>query len=190
MNITLEKKVTIEKSFTTNDKGYRKHSVFISGRRCNQFMLHLEERGIKDVASYKTLRYEFIQCFQSNDFRTITKYLGHPQFRTIVSHRRRRAFPVLVKKKTGLLESLGYITQIENPSTAPLSKDAYFMLNWEKVQRINACVSRGGREEREERERERLLLPTPLHTHKYSLEKDLSPHEKMILKAAKKEAST
>ncbi len=105
-----------------------------------------EDRGFTDVIGYSTLRLEFTYCFGSNEFRTIAKYIGHPAFTTVVKPKRGRSFKATVKKKVGLLETLGYITQIDD-----LSTEAYYHLNWEKVQRINVCASIEREIEREER---------------------------------------
>lgn len=180
-NVAVEKKVSIEKTFTTNDKGYRKHTVFTSGKRRNQFMLHLKERGLTgDIITYNTLKYEFTLCFGSNEQRTIIKYLGRPSYKVMVKPKRRFAYPVTVPKKTGLMETLGYITRLEEPN---------YKLNWGKVQRINVCVPPLSIREREEEEAPPHTLPPTPYTHKYSLEKRLSPREKLVLEAAKKEAS-
>ncbi len=111
------------KPFTTEPKT-RRHGNFISGDRCRVFMEHCWEKGLRKKASWETLEFEFVQCFETNDSRTVQKYVGRPskfvnyQASNMVrinhisgkvaqfSYRTTRK----VSRKRGLLEALGYIT--------------------------------------------------------------------------------
>jgi len=91
-------------------------------------MEYLWEKGRWKKASYPTLEWEFIQFFQTNDKRTIVKYLGRP--RQIVRYsagnvvRMNRQSGLLAQfdyhntrkldRKQGLLEILGHITDLKN----------------------------------------------------------------------------
>ena len=87
-------------------------------------MQYLWEHKLKNC-SWETLRYEFVQKFQTNDPRVIDKYLGHPEetvrhAESSVVRQNRNSGTVAhfmyanqrtVKTKRGLLEELGYITR-------------------------------------------------------------------------------
>jgi hypothetical protein len=113
-------------TFTTQPKT-RKHltrGAFISGTRAAQFMQHLWDAGLKKSCSYETLKWEFVNCFGTNDTRTVERYIGRPE-QTI---RSKGSSTVRVNRtsgkialfdysnnrktcrKQGLLENLGYIT--------------------------------------------------------------------------------
>ena len=129
--------VSKHKIFDTKPKTWR-HGNFISGDRCRVFMRQLWEKGLRKRASFPTLEYEFQQCFETNDKRTVIKYLGRPQQTVRYSavsvvrmdrssgkianfeyHNKRK-----VDAKKGLLEILGYMTDLKN---------GYFKLNHEKL---------------------------------------------------------
>jgi hypothetical protein len=68
-------------TFTTQPKT-RKHltrGAFISGTRAAQFMQHLWDAGLKKSCSYETLKWEFVNCFGTNDTRTVERYIGRPE---------------------------------------------------------------------------------------------------------------
>jgi len=88
-------------------------------------MEHLWELKLKDC-SYETLEFEFIQCFGTNEPRTIKRYLGIPeqvvksQGSTRMLRMNRMSGKVAVFEyyhkrkipaKKGLMEILGYITR-------------------------------------------------------------------------------
>jgi len=116
-------------NFTTEPKTrrYLTHGAFISGHRAVEFMETLFGKGLREC-SWVTLRYEFIQKFQTIDPRTIDKYLGHPE-ETVrwpgsnVVRQNRNSGAVAhfmysnerkVNVKKGLLEELGYMTKEGN----------------------------------------------------------------------------
>jgi len=116
----------MEKSFTTKPKT-RRHGNFISGDRCRVFMEHCWEKGLRKRASYDTLEFEFIHCFETNDSRTIHKYIGR-QGKVVNYHAsnmvriNRTSGKVAqfnyrttrrISRKQGLLETLGYISYCE-----------------------------------------------------------------------------
>lgn len=113
-----------EPGFTNNPKTRRHVKGFTSGTRAHDFMETLFRKGLREC-SWVTLRYEFIQKFQTNDPRAIDKYLGHPE-ETVrcagssVVRQNRNSGTVAhfmyanqrtVKNKKGLLEELGYMTR-------------------------------------------------------------------------------
>jgi hypothetical protein len=127
----------VNKSFTTKPKT-RKRGHFISGDRCRAFMLHLWDVGLHKKARPKTLEYEFVQCFETNDSRIITKYIGRTK--EVVRSRRDMVrinrssgdvanfnyqYSTHITQKTGLLEQLDYITFSKD--------DGYFKLNHERM---------------------------------------------------------
>lgn len=91
-------------------------------------MEYLWGKGRWKKASYPTLEWEFIQFFQTNDKRTIIKYLGRPQQTVRYSAgnvvRMNRSSGELAQfeyhntrkldRKRGLLEKLGYVTDLGN----------------------------------------------------------------------------
>jgi hypothetical protein len=99
-------------------------------------MQHLWEKGLRKKVSYQTLEWEFIQFFQSNDKRTIVKYLGRPRqvvrYSAVNVVRMERLSGKVAQfeyhnkrkldRKRGLLEILGYVTDL---------KGGYFKLNHE-----------------------------------------------------------
>ena len=114
------------KAFTTEPKT-RRHTktLSISIERCYTFMEHLWELNLKDC-SYQTLEFEFIQCFGTNEPRTIKRYLGIPeqvvksQGSTKMIRMNRQSGKVAVFEyynekripaKKGLMEILGLITR-------------------------------------------------------------------------------
>lgn len=118
--------MTSERPFTTKPKT-RRHGHFISGDRCRIFMEHCWEKGLRKKASYDTLEFEFIHCFETNDSRTIHKYIGRQG--KVVSHQASNMVRVnrisgkvaqfnyrttrRISRKRGLLETLGYISCCE-----------------------------------------------------------------------------
>jgi len=115
-----------EKTFTTKPLIKRKPQ-FISRNRAKIFMYHLWKKGLKKC-SYSTLEFEFIDCFGTNEPRTLTRYIGRPEqtLRSNSSTMQRinynsgkvASFSYLnrktLPKKRGLLENLGYITPQED----------------------------------------------------------------------------
>jgi len=118
--------MSLERPFTTKPKT-RRHGHFISGDRCRVFMEHCWEKGLRKKASYDTLEFEFIHCFETNDSRTVHKYIGRQG--EVVSHQASNMVRVnrisgkvaqfnyrttrRISRKRGLLATLGYISYCE-----------------------------------------------------------------------------
>ena len=109
-------------AFTTSPKTRRHIRHSVSGKRAKDFMEHLWRVGF-NRCKYKALAIQFIQFFGTNDERTMTKYLGRPE--KTVRHDGNATLRIKrggghalfsysntrkVKPKTGLMETLGYIT--------------------------------------------------------------------------------
>jgi len=75
--ITLEKKLTIERSFTTEPKRFRiKRGHTIVSKRCKDVMESLyKNHKLKETCDRDTLENEIFLC-AGGDYRTIRKYLG------------------------------------------------------------------------------------------------------------------
>lgn len=126
-----------ERSFTTKPE-IRRHGSFISGDRCRAFMEHCWQKGLRKKVSRQTLEFEFTFCFETNDSRTVCKYIGRPG--NVVSYQASNMVRVnrisgkvahfnyrttrKVSRKRGLLETLGYITYCD---------DGYYQLNHEML---------------------------------------------------------
>jgi len=124
-----EKPQTELTNFTTEPKTrrYLTRGAFISAHRAVDFMETLYRKGLKEC-SWKTLRYEFVQTFQTNDPKTLDKYLGHPEetvrssAQSMVRQNRNSGTVAhfmysnqrVIKAKKGLLEDLGYVTREGN----------------------------------------------------------------------------
>ena len=112
----------ILKTFTNKPKFIRRGRM-ISGLRARSFMEHLWEVGLHDDISYEALICYWNQLYECGT-RTLTKYCGSPPW---TAHSGRRYmnrtnsmngnaaqfnynYTREVRKKTGLLETLGFIT--------------------------------------------------------------------------------
>ena len=124
-----EKPQTELTNFTTEPKTrrYLTRGAFISAHRAVEFMETLFEKNL-NFCSWETLRYEFVQKFQTNDPKTLDKYLGHPEetvrssAQSMVRQNRNSGTVAhfmysnqrVIKAKKGLLEDLGYVTREGN----------------------------------------------------------------------------
>lgn len=114
-----------EQIFTTEPKiQRRRNQASISGNRCRIFMEYLWRHGLKTECEYQALKVNFIICFETNDVRTITKYIGRPKLTVTYEAKMFRQktnagesstarfyydHTKTQKAKKGLMEYLGYI---------------------------------------------------------------------------------
>lgn len=137
MTTTFKDKSLAQKTFSTEPKTRRHTSPWsISGNRARDFMETLYRKGLKNC-SYETLKFEFIQLFETNDPRTIERYIGR-----LASLKRYSGSNVVrlnrqsgkvarfdymnerrVEAKKGLIEILGYATR----------EDGRFILHHERL---------------------------------------------------------
>lgn len=126
-----DKSQSDSETFSTKSKKLPlRRGRFISGKRCRVFMRHLWDKNLRGKASYSTLVLEFQTFFETNDTRTIQKYLGRPEqtvrYSAISVVRMNRSSGKLANfeyhnkrqldRKRGLLEILGYVTNLKNGS--------------------------------------------------------------------------
>jgi hypothetical protein len=126
-------------AFTTAPK-FRRRGHSASGYRCMSFMSHLWEVHLRKC-SYETLEFEFVNFFQTNDDRTVHKYLGRPadtvrssgQTSTMRLNRdtgkmaQFRYFNTrTVTAKKGLMQILGYISFDKEAVTIHHERMSYF----------------------------------------------------------------
>ena len=138
-DISKKNKQTI---FTTKPKTRRHVRGRISGNRTRAFMEYLWRKKFYECR-YKALAIQFIQYFETNDLRIIEKYIGNPKqtirsngsslvrqnrnsgkvAHFLYSNTRRKA------PKTGLMETLGYLTLNEESGACKLHHEVmpYFM---------------------------------------------------------------
>jgi len=118
----------VEFSFTTKPKTRRHIRGFISGARAKAFMYELFKKGLRKC-SYETLKYEFVNFFQTCDDRTIRKYIGRPE-QTVSSGGSTKIFRVnrmsgktaqfeyfntrKIPAEKGLLDVLGWILKLKD----------------------------------------------------------------------------
>jgi hypothetical protein len=90
-------------------------------------MEHCWKKGLRKKASYDTLEFEFIHCFETNDLRTVQKYIGRAS--KVVNYQASNMVRVnrisgkvaqfnyrttrKISRKRGLLETLGFISYCE-----------------------------------------------------------------------------
>ena len=200
------------KNFTTQPKTRKHISAWsISGNRLRDFMETLFRKGLRNC-SYDTLRYEAIQHFETNDPRTIDRYIGRPSSTkyypgaTVVRQniqegkvaKFRYTNDRKIEAKKGLIEILGYASQENGRIVLHHERMSYY----DKQASISdLCVRHIGDVEAtvskevsivDTRERERSYIE---HTHKSVLptvttEKhtvlQLTPLESAILRVATK----
>jgi len=149
------------RSFTTEPKGGKRKlkGMRVSLDRAKIFMEHLWSKGLKEC-SYETLEYEFIQCFGTNESRTLIKYIGRPE-RIIhyggsavvrvnkvngkVAHFQYQNLRKVSAKK-GLLEVLGFVSKKGNRYVL---HHEVFPYSQKQVSILNLCVSPIGDDGRE-----------------------------------------
>lgn len=132
--------------FTTEPKTRRHVKKAASGKKAKAFMFSLFKKGLREL-SYDTLKFEFINFFETNDPRVIEKYIGRPEETVFSSgsslvrvnrtsgkiaefqymNRRRLA------TKKGLMEVLGYLTMNKKTGRVTLHHERFSYSTWQST---------------------------------------------------------